>query len=562
MDTVAITLWKLVMMCRPHFYIALLLMIFTLAVFYQVRDHDFISDDYMHIVENPYLKPVTLPRVLELWQKPYWGLYIPVTYTVWAAIARLTELPGAGQSSPKLDPRPFHSANLGLHLVNLLIVFAILRMLTRDDRAASCGALLFALHPVQVEPVAWVSGLKDVLSGFFSLLALWQYLIYAMATSSSANVVAAQGEMASVRRRFFHLAAATLAFALALLSKPTAIMLPLAAWVLDRYVLQRTIRQCTVAPTIWVVLAIPFAVLTKWSQPDAGIEFLTPLWVRPLVAGDALAFYLYQLTVPLSLGPDYSRSPELVLQHGWIYLAWVLPFGLAVLVWLGRHKRPWLLASGGVFVIGIVPTSGLIPFSFQDISTVADRYLYFSLLGPALALACFLSEHRRSRGLMVLLCIGLLTLWGIRSALQAHYWSDPITLYHHVLQINPRSWLAHASLGDSLGRQKQFEEATAHYLRALTIRPNDSATHNNLGNILARQGKFKEAKTQYGQALRIEPNNAAAHNNLANVLVERNDLDQAIAHYRRALQIDPEYQIARHGLSLAVEEQKRRTSQR
>lgn len=549
-------------MCRPHFYIALLLIIFTLAVFYQVRDHDFMSDDYIHIVENPYLKPVTLPHVLELWQKPYWGLYIPVTYTVWAAIARLTELPGAGQSGPKLDPRPFHSANLVLHLVNLLIVFAILRMLSRNDWAASCGALLFALHPVQVEPVAWVSGLKDVLSGFFSLLALWQYLTYAMATSSSANAATAQGEMASVKRRFFHFAVATLAFVLALLSKPTAAMVPLAAWLLDRYVLQRTIRQCTASLTIWVVLAVPLAILTKWSQPDAGIEFLTPIWVRPLVAGDALTFYLYQLAVPLSLGPDYSRSPELVLRHGWIYLAWLLPFGLAVLIWLGRHKRPWLVAAGGVFVIGTVPTLGLVPFSFQDISTVADRYLYFSLLGPALSLAYFLSEPRSRRGLTVLLCVGLLTFLGIRSALQAHYWSDSTTLYQHVLKKNPRSWMAHAGLGDSLAKQRKFEQAMTHYSQALRIRPNDAATHNNLGNILARQRKFEEARTQYLKALRIEPDNAAAHNNLANVLAEQDDFDQAIAHYLQALQIDPEYETARHGLSLAIEEQKRRTSQR
>ena len=562
MDTVAIALWKLAIMCRPHFYIALLLLVFTLAVFYQVRDHDFISDDYMHIVENPYLKPVTLPRVLELWQKPYWGLYIPVTYTVWAAIARLAELPGAGQNAAKLDPRPFHSANLVLHLVNLLIVFAILRMLTRNDWAASCGALLFALHPVQVEPVAWVSGLKDVLSGFFSLLALWQYLAYAAATSSSANAVTARGEMANVKRGVFHFAVATLAFVLALLSKPAAAMVPLAAWLLDRYVLQRTIRQCTMALISWIVLAVPFAVLTKWSQPDAGIEFLTPIWVRPLVAGDALAFYLYQLAVPLSLGPDYSRRPELVLQHGWIYLVWLLPFGLAVLIWLGRHKRPWLVASGGVFVMGTVPTLGLVPFSFQDISTVADRYLYFSFLGPALLLACFLSEPRRRRDLTLLLCVGLLTLLGIRSASQAGYWSDSITLYHHVLEINPRSWLAHVGLGDSLAEQRKFEQAMAHYLQALRIRPNDASTHNNLGNILARQRKFEEAGTQYLKALRIEPNNAAAHNNLANVLVEQNDLGQAIAHYLQALQIDPEYETARHGLSLAIEEQRRRTSQR
>jgi len=220
------------------------------------------------------------------------------------------------------------------------------------------------------------------------------------------------------------------------------------------------------------------------------------------------------------------------------------------------------VASGGVFVIGTVPTLGLIPFSFQDISTVADRYLYFSLLGLALSLGCFLSEPRRKLGLTVPLCVVLLTFLGVQSALQANYWSDSITLYQHVLKINPGSWLAHTGLGDSLANRGEVEQAMAHYLQALRIRPDDAATHNNLGNILARQRKFEEAKIQYLKALRNEPDNAAAHNNLANVLVEQGSLDQAIAHYLQALQIDPEYEIARHGLSLAIEKQKRRRSQR
>ena len=211
--------------------------------------------------------------------------------------------------------------------------------------------------------------------------------------------------------------------------------------------------------------------------------------------------------------------------------------------------------------MGTAPTLGLVPFSFQDISTVADRYLYFSFLGPALLVACFLSEPRHRRDLTLLLCVGLLALLAIRSASQAGYWSDSITLYRHVLTINPRSWLARVSLGDSLAEQRKFDQAMAHYLQALRIRPNDASTHNNLGNILAGQKKFEEARAHYLKALRIEPDNAAAHNNLANVLVQQNDLGQAIAHYLQALQIDPEYEIARRGLSLATGAQKRRTSQ-
>lgn len=540
-------------MCRPYFYIALLLMIVTAAVFYQVRNYDFISDDYINIVENPNLSPATISRVRELWQKPYWGLYIPVTYTTWAAITQWAELPGASQSARKLDPRPFHSANLFFHLANVLMVFAILRMLTHTDWAAGCGALLFALHPVQVEPVAWISGLKDVLSGFFSFIALWQYLIYAAAPPA---------KMFSVRRDFFHFSIASLALAAAILSKPTAAMVPLVAWLLDRYVLGRTMRQCALALIGWVIFAAPFFFLAKWFQPDAGIEFLTPLWMRPLVAADAVAFYLYLLALPLSLGPDYSRSPAYVLENGWIYLTWILPFVSAVWIWLERGRRPWLVASGGIVIVGILPTLGLVPFSFQDISTVADRYLYFSLLGPALGLTCFLSESRRRQTLIFLVGGVLLTLLGIQSFFQASFWRDSTTLYRHVLEINPRSWLAHAGLGDWLLRQGKFDQARVHYLEGLKIKPNDAALSNNLGTVLARQGRFDEARTQYLRALRNEPGNVDARTNLAHILAEQNDLDGAIRHYLQALQVDPKHESARRGLSLAIDKQKRRAAPR
>ncbi len=168
-----------------HHIIAVLLIVLTVAVFWRVHDHGFVWDDRIDIYENPHLNSETAPDILVFWQKPYQHLYIPLTYTVWATIARFSKVPTTPEGI-NLNPRPFHVANLIVHLLSIIVVFAILRLLVRSDWAAGAGSLLFALHPVQVESVAWVDGMRDVLSGLLSFVALWQYLAYARATSTAA----------------------------------------------------------------------------------------------------------------------------------------------------------------------------------------------------------------------------------------------------------------------------------------------------------------------------------------------------------------------------------------
>ena len=265
-------------------------------------------DDDKNVYENPYLNPVGYSNTLRFWKEPYENLYIPLTYTVWAMEARLSRLSITKENWNKLNAKVFHLGNLLLHLMSVLALYFLTRALlscylksqsagleTVDpqnrDWAAACGAALFALHPVQVEPVAWISGMKDLLSGFLSLSALLLYIKYARSEAESSK----SEEKAKL---FLHLQnrnylAATALYLLALLSKPTAVVLPAAAFLLGRFILKRPGKKSAAPAVVWALLAIPAVVAANLSQPELTNEYIPPLWARPLIAGDALAFYLY-----------------------------------------------------------------------------------------------------------------------------------------------------------------------------------------------------------------------------------------------------------------------------
>ena len=546
---------------RQHIII-LLLIVLTLGVFSPARYYDFAWDDKLNITENPHFYQVRPDTALSFWREPYGGLYIPLTYTVWGALAGIAERPATDPSGARFNPQPFHTVNIVLHLFNVLIVFAILKLLVNSDWAACGGALLFAWHPVQVEPVAWASGMKDVLSGFLSLVAVWQYLAYAKArfhsqpeedpdrisltlpspTGRGLERTADGGSNRGAWRYWL----AFVAFGLALLSKPAAVVVPAMNLILDWWVIKRPLRQSALALIPWVLIAAPVIVVTKWAQPDIELGFIPPLWARFLVAADALAFYLGKLALPLRLGADYGRLPELVLQHGAVYVTWIIPCGFAALIWLWRDRKPFLVAAAGILVLGMLPVSGLVPFHFQAISTVADRYLYLAMLGPAMALAWLLAHYRRMS--LAVGCGLLLGLLAVISAFQVQYWRNETTLFRHALEVNSRSWISHNNLGKARLEEGKIDEAIGHYQQALLANPRFSKSHNNLGNALVAKGELDKAVESYRRALEISPRDAEVHNNLGVVLAGQGKIDEAIEHYRQALKIDSAYPGAHFNL--------------
>jgi len=493
----------------------------TLALFAPIVGHEFVVwDDADFVYANPRLFPTTPARVAQLWTEP--NALTNTTYLL------LSALPASGT----IDPRAVHAASLVLHAASALAAWALLARLVADPLAAAAGALLFAVHPVQVEPVAWATGLKDVLSGFFGLLALLAWV--------------------GGRR-----ALGTLWLVLALLAKPTAVVVPVMAAILDLTILGHGWRTTLRSLAPWLGAALVFGALVIVGQADA-LSDPQPDWARPLVALDALAFYVRTILVPITLGPDYGRTPDVVVALGWPHAVALAAAALTTVALVARARRPWLTASVGLFVAGFLPVLGLTPFLFQRYSTVADRYCYLAMLGPALATATLLARHRRPATL-ALAALALVAL-GARSAQQVRVWRDSLALLQHGVEVNPRSWGMYENLGNVYADRREPDQAIAAFEQARAIRDTASVSYN-LGTVLLEQGRVDEAVAAWRRALERDPGYALAHYNLGSVLAERGQIDDAEAHFEDAVRSAPEFTAAHAALRQIAEWRRTRGGQ-
>jgi len=555
--------------------IPFLLVVAVLVVFAPAVGYEFVGwDDDIHVYANTLLNPPSLSNICRFWKRPHEGMFIPMTFTLWAAITRLSNLaPGMGEEI-SFHPQLYHLGNVFIHLLNVLLVYAILKLVLRNavsakkpgDRppertvkwAAGGGAFLFAVHPLQVEPVVWISSLKDILCGFFSLLALWLYANYLRA-------VAADNQAPAVQRpkRKPYAISATIFFIFALFSKAAAVPLPFLALLLIIFAFADNVikkggkvrsffRMPSGLAVSWLLLAVPFIFLAKFSEKDIPLGFVAPLGTRLLLALDALSFYLCKLFLPVRLGIDYGRTPALVLKEGWLYWIWLFPVTLVFILLLVKDRRQWLCAFG-IFIAGASPTLGIVPHGYQVFSTTADRFLYLAMLGPALA-AAWLLLSRPSRAIRwgAVAAALLLVFLSVR---QRSFWAGNRSLFGHALRVNERSYMSHYNLGLTLADGKEPSRALFHYQKALEIKPDYGRAHNNLGALLTTQGKYAEAIEHYREAFRINPNDArayfnlySAHNDLGLRLAERGDNDGAIEHYRRAIRVNPRYAEAHNNL--------------
>ena len=500
----------------PHPIAIGVLVVAAWLVYRRIVSFSFLSwDDDIHITKNPYFDPLTFSGVLHFWFAPYENLYVPVSYTFWAGEVWLARMLSPGAA---LQPAVFHAGSLLLHVACVLLVYKLLFQLVKNPLAALAGALVFCVHPLQVESVAWIGETRGLLSTLLALVALDRYLAADQAT----------------RARNYLLA--TLAFVLAVLAKPSAVALPLVVLALELCWYRRPLARSLEPLLAWLAIALVIVIGTKLNQSDARIAFKAPLVARPLVAGDALAFYLQKTVVPLRLGFDYGRSPQAVMQSWSFYFRWLIPCALLALLSLSKDYRAWL-AAAGVFVAALLPTLGFVPFLYQDISTVADRYIYLPMLGVSLALAAWLARHPRP--LAFTACGFMLGAWGCLSAVQAGYWSDDMTLYDRGLQVNPRSYVAEYSLGNVYYNDQRFREARVFYEAALALNPQHSLARNNLGATLLQLGHVDEAIRQLHLALEANPDFAGAHVNLGNAYSQKHEPVRAAGEYRDALRLDP-----------------------
>ena len=341
--------------------------------------------------------------------------------------------------------------------------------------------------------------------------------------------------------------AALLLFALALLAKPSAACLPLIALVLDGTLRQRRWRASLLALAPWLALVVAATWTAKQLQPDWNVAQEVAWWQRPWVAADALAFYLGKLVAPLGLVPDLGRTPARVLA-GTPWLALVVT-GCVLAALLPRW--PAVRASIGVFVAGLAPTLGLVSFEHQDISTVASRFAYLAMLGPALALAAITARWGRKPWVTGVVAL-LLLACGVGSAISVGAWRDLGTLFERNLQVRPDSARAHVLVGLAREREQDLVQAELHYREALRLEPGKANAHLDLGNVLLKQGRIDEGLEQYRAALRADPRYRLAHDNSARALLMLGRPADALPHLRALVELSPDDVGARHRLARAL----------
>ncbi|MFN8177838.1 MAG: tetratricopeptide repeat protein [bacterium] len=500
--------------------VALVLLVFARTVGFALTTWD----DDVNVTRNPLLSPPLAAHVAAIWRAPYAGLYVPVTYTVFALESAASRLLGGADAAP--DARIFHLGNLILHVACVLLVFRLLRTWVRDETAAFLGAALFAVHPVQVETVAWVTETKGLLATVFALAALDLW------TGAPAAASGGIDARAPLRRR----AIATVFYVLAILAKPAAVVVPLVAFAADVGVHRRSPRASALRLLPWLVLAGAAIVLTKAQQPDRLAGAAATLAARPLVALDALAFYTGKLVWPARLAIDYGRTPARALASGAIYWTWLAP--AAVVAALLRARSRHLTTAAAIVAAWLGPVLGLVPFAQQYTSTVADRYLYPAMLGVALAVASALAARRN-----VPLRIGAAALVAILAAAsfaQSSRWRTSDALYRQALSVNPKSAAAHSNLASLLLADGRVEEALSHFDGALSSNPGYVPALVGKGNALVAAGRLPEAIPALEEAVRLAPSFAEAHAHLAAALASAGRDDEAVQHLETARRLRPD----------------------
>ncbi len=520
----------------------LLLLLVTAGVHASAVNHAFVAlDDPVNVTVNPiFTRPgFSWIDLAYFWREAYAGLYIPVAYTFWGGEALFSrwlnppELLTASQATVALSPTLFHMGNLLLHLANTALVYGLLKRLVPGTKGPLVGALLFGIHPLHVETVAWVTETKGLLAASFSLLA---YHLYLNAAAHS-----------QAGRRWWHAAAATVCFALAVLSKPTAVTLPLVVAVVEVFVRRRAWRPVAVSLSVWLLIGIAFSILTHQAQSQGMLDVASAGAIDRLrIAGDALAFYTTKLVFPVQLVPDYGRTPQFVLSAMSSWFSWLIPTAVLLVALMLRRRAVWL-AAVAVFAFSLAPVLGLVPFGFQAISTVADRYTYFALLGPSLGLAAWLAARRGHFATLSVVC--LLVACGVQSRLQSDYWQNDRALFERTLSVNGRSVLAANALGNLEAEAGNYNRAIEFYNKALSSDPTSAEAWFNVARAQESQGQLEAALPKYQRSLEYRPGYVKAQQAIARVLVKLGRLDEAVVILDQLLATVPTHFVARYQLA-------------
>ncbi len=558
----------------PVLGLALVVVVITFAVFFPALQAGFLDwDEEPLLIKNFAYRGLGLTQLRWMLTTTRMGHYMPMTWISY----------GWDYALWGMKPFGYHLTNVLVHGASAAVLYLIaLRLLAaalspsapspsasppREGEggsmlplpvgqragvrgAAMFAALLWAVHPLRVESVAWITERRDVLSGLFFLLAVLAYLAYC-----------GQEALSSPRRGLYWLSLGC--FALGLGSKGIVATLPAVLLLLDVYPLRRisdraSARRVLIEKIPFAVLALAAVAVGFWAVVRGG--GMTPLsqlgWVeRIAISFYALGFYLLKTVWPAGLAPLYALPAPLDPA------AWPFPLSAALIVSITaaavalRRRWPALLVVWAAYLVMLLPVVGLAHNGYQ---IAADRYTYLPALSLALLAGGIVASAGRARAtgrfriVTAVLAALVIASLGAAAWTQARLWHDGVTLWGHAVTLDPASGIAHANLGGELIHKGRTVEATLEFEKAIVLRPNYPEAHLRLGVLRAQGGDVAAADAEFRRALELRPGLAVAQNNLGVSLARVGRLAEALGHFERAASLDPDSADFRNNLGLAL----------
>lgn len=514
-----------------------LLVLVTLAVYWPVLRCEFIEgDDPDYVTQNAHVRSgLTLANLRWAFTAMHANNWHPLT---WISHMLDCELYA-------LNPAGHHATNVVFHSANTVLIFLLLRRMTGAHWRSAFVVALFALHPLHVESVAWVSERKDVLSTFFWALTIWAYVRYAKRPGPARYLLV------------------TVLFVLGLMAKPMLVTLPCLLLLLDFWPLRRASAEPVIpgqnikvaenvtgthAPS-WkrlvlekvplLALALVASAVTLWAQTETVGAVSAPLWYRLANALSAYVQYMEKMVWPTGLALLYPYPHGIVI---WKLLIAVIVMGCSSFFAI-RHalKRPYLFTGWFWFVGTLVPVIGLVQVGVQS---MADRYTYVPLIGLFIVIAwggCELAERWQLRpsvpGSMAVLAVAACVPVTLT---QLNYWRNDISLCEHTLRCTKDNFMIEYALGMAFSDRGQPDLAHRHLAEAIRIAPAFAEPHCCLAEILSLQGKTEDAITSFREAIRCKPSLPAAHLGLARELIKQNKSGEATEELTTLLRLTPD----------------------
>jgi tetratricopeptide (TPR) repeat protein len=509
------------------FLICLSLTFATAAVFYQVCTYDFVNyDDQIYVYENQNIQAgITLKAIKWAFTANYANFWHPLTLLSHMLDWQLFGTNAGGH----------HLTNLIFHIANTLLLFLVLKQMTSALWQSAFVAALFALHPLHVESVAWVSERKDVLSTFFWMLTMWAYLRYV--------------KYPNVARYLLTL----LIFALGLMAKPMLITLPFVLLLLDYWPLGRINRfqWQIIYRLVWekipfIVLSAVSSVVAFFVQPSGGaVTQLAKLGLKIRIYNALISYvtYIEKMLWPSRLTVFYPiMGQNISVLYVAVSVAVLLAVTILILRLAQNHRY---LVTGWFWYLGtLLPVIGLIPVGDH---AMADRYSYITLTGLFIIIAWGFPdllakwtsassvESRYKKNALILSALLIISAMSICTWFQLRYWRNGLTLFQHALDVTKNNYVAHFCIADPLVSQGRLDEAIYHYSEAIRILPDYVDALNDFGAVLHREGRIDEAIGYYKRAIQVNPLTARVHLNLAAALADKGSFAEAVTHYRTGL---------------------------